>query len=399
MANVTLYSDEELKAMGWDFATTTRQSYLEPEDSFMEDMGSARVPEDFPDIVSFADFKPYFSGTEFVPNLIYGGFTSSTIFFAMERYTSPVSNWAMAVKVQNTGINISGLTIKDVTQGVFAILCYAENDAEINYTISYNVNGGSYIQIHEGWAQKQVDGVIPIVYVPVLFGETKAGDKISFLIKRLTNTNAGKFYISAIGLGGTDVISSYTQSTKFFIDPKTGEKRMYSNVSPLCVLTSDSIRAATSFASAIEYGEQVLVASEPDKIYFEKEELYQWISPQQLEQFEKMYPACFEVSYNSALGYLYSQIGELYDIPAILAKDTNEGTAKIMRWILTVLTAYNITSPSARHSESLRDNFDMVVKKITEMKNGATTLNNAPIKDEPSAWGTVVNSGKHKMLG
>lgn len=399
MANITFYSDEELIAMGWDFITTTRAAYLEPEDSFIEDMGTTKAPEDLPDIVSFADFKPYFSGLDFVPNLIYGGFTPVTIFFDMERYISPVGNWAMAIKIPNVGVKITGITIKDVTQGVFVLLCYAENDAEINYTVSYKLNAGAYKQIHEGWAKKQEDGVIPVVYVPVLFDGAKAGDKVSFFIRRLTAADAGKLYLSAMGFGGTDVIQSTTSSTKFFVDPKTGEKRIYSNVSPACVLPSDSLKAATVFATAVEYGEQVLVASEPDKIYFEKEELYQWISPQQLEQFEKMYPACFEVAYNSALGYLYSQIGELYDIPAILAKDTNEGTAKIMRWILTVLTAYNITSPSARHSESLRDNFDMVVKKITEMKNGATTLNNAPTKDEPSAWGTVVNSGKHKMLG
>ena len=141
------------------------------------------------------------------------------------------------------------------------------------------------------------------------------------------------------------------------------------------------------------------MAGEPGKMYFREEELYQWISPQQLDQFKKMYPDCVEISYNSALGYVYSQIGELYDIASILAGDTNDGTAKIMRWILTVLTAYNITSPSARHSETLRDNYEMVVKKVTEMKNGATTLHDAPIKETPNAWGTVVNGSKNKMRG
>ena len=193
--------------------------------------------------------------------------------------------------------------------------------------------------------------------------------------------------------------NSITTAKKTFTDPKTGAVRSYSNTPVMCISEAKSLQSAAEYASLIEYGEQVIVAAEPGKMYFPEEELYQWISPQQLDQFKKMYPDCVEISYNSALGYVYSQIGELYDIASILAGDTNDGTAKIMRWILTVLTAYNITSPSARHSETLRDNYEMVVKKVTEMKNGATTLHDAPIKETPNAWGTVVNGSKNKMRG
>lgn len=193
--------------------------------------------------------------------------------------------------------------------------------------------------------------------------------------------------------------NSITTAKKTFTDPKTGAVRSYSNTPVMCISEAESLQSAAEYASLIEYREQVIVAAEPGKMYFPEEELYQWISPQQLDQFKKMYPDCVEISYNSALGYVYSQIGELYDIASILAGDTNEGTAKIMRWILTVLTAYNITSPSARHSETLRDNYEMVVKKVTEMKNGATTLHDAPIKETPNAWGTVVNGSKNKMRG
>lgn len=206
-------------------------------------------------------------------------------------------------------------------------------------------------------------------------------------------------YIYGFNLDGAAIMRSYTTAKKKFTDPKTGEVRSYANDPVLCTSPADSRRSAAEYASCIEYGEQVIVAGEPGKMYFPEEELYQWISPQQLDQFKKMYPDCVEISYNSALGYVYSQIGELYDIASILAGDTNDGTAKIMRWILTVLTAYNITSPSARHSETLRDNYEMVVKKVTEMKNGATTLHDAPIKETPNAWGTVVNGSKNKMRG
>lgn len=161
---------------------------------------------------------------------------------------------------------------------------------------------------------------------------------------------------------------------------------------------SATLEEAVLYANAIEYGYDAMFWK-PGDMYFPKNMLYQWISPQQLEQFEKMYVDCVAVSYQSALGYIYSQIGELYDMDSILSGDTNDGTAKIMRWMLTVLTAYNLSSPSAKHSQTLQDNFDMVTKKVTEMKTGATTLHDAPIKEAPNAWGDVVNGTKYKMLG
>lgn len=162
----------------------------------------------------------------------------------------------------------------------------------------------------------------------------------------------------------------------------------------------ESEEKVTGMAMVLANYLQNILDGEPvANMYFPEEDLYQWISPQQLDQFKKMYRNCVILAYNNALGYLYSQIGELYDLDAMLSGDTNDPTAKILHWIMTVLTAYNIAAPSTKHSQSLQDNFDMVIRKVTEMKNGATTLHDAPLKPEPNAWGGVVNSNKHKMLG
>jgi hypothetical protein len=138
---------------------------------------------------------------------------------------------------------------------------------------------------------------------------------------------------------------------------------------------------------------------EPEpEFYFPKEELYQWISPQQMEQFEKMYPDCFQMSYQSALGLIRSQIGELYDIDAILAGDTNAGTKEVFRWMLIVITAYNITAPATKRSQTIDDNFMLACGRLKEMKTGASSMSDAPIKEEPNAWPGVVRNGQ-KMLG
>lgn len=166
--------------------------------------------------------------------------------------------------------------------------------------------------------------------------------------------------------------------------------------------------AASWYGGQIEYAERLRnyvinpIQFPPTRtMFFSKEELYQWISPQQMSQFEKMYPDCVYTSYLSAVGYVKSQIGQLYDMDAILDRDpeTDPGTLQIMTWILTVLTAYNLSSPSMKHSQVLLDNYDMVVKKVTEMKTGFTTIAAAPTKTAPNAWGEVVNKNRNKMLG
>lgn len=135
-------------------------------------------------------------------------------------------------------------------------------------------------------------------------------------------------------------------------------------------------------------------------IFFQKDELYQWISPQQLEQFEKMYPECVNIAYQNALGLIRSQIGELYDIDAILEQepDVDKGTLQVFKWMLEVFTAYNITSPSAKHSQTLDDNFQLALKRLQEMKSGASSMSSAPAKEAPNAWPGVVSNGR-KMLG
>lgn len=153
-----------------------------------------------------------------------------------------------------------------------------------------------------------------------------------------------------------------------------------------------------NWASAIEYGIEAR-NWKPGEMYFPLSELYQWLSPQQIKQFTDMYPDTIRISYESALGLVYSQIGELFDIPAILAGEhETEGTRSVFRWMLCVLTAYNIAAPSAKRSQALEDNFQLVINKLTEMKNGASTMANAPIKKPGNAFPTIVNKS-WKMLG
>lgn len=400
--NVKIYTIEELKNMGWEFLSTNTSVQTRFDDQFAELLYSEKIPDDFPDVVSFKQFQPYFTGPICVPSLSYNSFNSVTLLFDVEK--EPYIPGKYMINSKMGLFIITGLSCSETMSLLFTLSVSVKGDTPLPFKVNYRRSSNeAWIERYSGLAYKMTGDTLPQLQIPILLSGLHPGSPFHLSIERdvyqFPIVEDKNLYIHYFGLEGDFVSNSITTAKKTFTDPKTGAVRSYSNTPVMCISEAESLQSAAEYASLIEYGEQVIVAAEPGKMYFPEEELYQWISPQQLDQFKKMYPDCVEISYNSALGYVYSQIGELYDIASILAGDTNDGTAKIMRWILTVLTAYNITSPSARHSETLRDNYEMVVKKVTEMKNGATTLHDAPIKETPNAWGTVVNGSKNKMRG
>lgn len=400
--NVKIYTIEELKNMGWEFLSTNTSVQTHFDDQFAEILYSENIPDDFPDVVSFKQFEPYFTGPKDVPSLSYNNFNGMTLSFDVEKEPSIPGKYMINSKMGH--FIITGLSCSETMSLLFTLSVSVKGDTPLPFKVNYRRSSSeSWIERYSGLAYKMTGDMPPQLQIPILLSGLHPGSPFHLSIERdvyrFPIVEDKNLYIHYFGLEGDFVSNSTTTAKKTFTDPKTGAVRSYSNTPVMCISEAESLQSAAEYASLIEYGEQVIVAAEPGKMYFPEVELYQWISPQQLDQFKKMYPDCVEISYNSALGYVYSQIGELYDIASILAGDTNDGTSKIMRWILTVLTAYNITSPSARHSETLRDNYEMVVKKVTEMKNGATTLHDAPIKETPNAWGTVVNGSKNKMRG
>lgn len=400
--NVKIYTIEELKNMGWEFLSTNTSVQTHFDDQFTELLYSENIPDDFPDVVSFKQFEPYFTGPKDVPSLSYNKFNGITLLFDVGKEPSIPGKYMI-----NLGMGhfiITGLSCSETMSLLFTLSVSVKGDTPLPFKVNYRRSSNeAWIERYSGLAYKMTGDTLPTLQIPIRLSGLHPGSPFHLSIERdvykFPIVEDKNLYIHYFGLAGDFVSNSTTTAKKTFTDPKTGAVRSYSNTPVMCISEAESLQSAAEYASLIEYGEQVIVAAEPGKMYFPEVELYQWISPQQLDQFKKMYPDCVEISYNSALGYVYSQIGELYDIASILAGDTNDGTSKIMRWILTVLTAYNITSPSARHSETLRDNYEMVVKKVTEMKNGATTLHDAPIKETPNAWGTVVNGSKNKMRG
>ena len=55
-------------------------------------------------------------------------------------------------------------------------------------------------------------------------------------------------------------------------------------------------------------------------MYFEKDQLKQWLSAQQIAQFEGMYSDIVQTAYENALGLLYSEVGHILDLDTMLSE-------------------------------------------------------------------------------
>lgn len=185
---------------------------------------------------------------------------------------------------------------------------------------------------------------------------------------------------------------------KTFLDPVTGIPVIYI-YEGTGETQQQAVMECRIYASMVEYGTD-LQRWQPEDMYFNKEKLRQWISESQIMQFEGMYDNVVKVAYQNAVGFVVSQIGEIFALKKILSREegVSDDTHSVMGWILEVLTAWNVCAAGLNASMMLQTNYKMVVDKLTELKNGATTMANAPIKEEPNAMPTIY-SKKNSYLG
>lgn len=139
--------------------------------------------------------------------------------------------------------------------------------------------------------------------------------------------------------------------------------------------TPDGMIGAAYSASAIEVLESLM--------YFTKSSLYLYITQQQLYQFENMYSNCVIDAYKSAVGKLTAQIGNRFNMEGMLSV-TDEGQKDdTIRWILQVLTVYNICAPSLNISEPLDMAYKEVYQTIQRLKGGMVSLEEpAPYRND-----------------
>ena len=134
-------------------------------------------------------------------------------------------------------------------------------------------------------------------------------------------------------------------------------------------------------------------------MFIERDRLYLFIQPQELEQHEAVNPKVVDMAYQSAIGRINSEIGYIYDLPAMLAKEDDERDETLL-WLVTVLTCATIVGSSVNIAPLLQDEYINVQKRLQELKSGFSTMLDAEKKDldTANARAEIVYNNK-KFLG
>lgn len=144
--------------------------------------------------------------------------------------------------------------------------------------------------------------------------------------------------------------------------------------------------------------ERVQLTMSPN--YFPESALGLYITSQQLIQFKNMYPDCVSDAYRTAVGELTANIGNRFDMSAILNQADEEKKDDTIRWILLVLTAYNIASPSLNYTEPLANAYQKVAETIIKLKGGMVSLEEpAPYRTDACNANSEVITSRYNYLG
>lgn len=119
-------------------------------------------------------------------------------------------------------------------------------------------------------------------------------------------------------------------------------------------------------------------------MFIERERLYLFVQPQEIEQQEAMNPTVVDMAYQSAIGRINSEIGYIYDLPAMLAK-TDTDRDETLLWLVTVLTCAAIVGSSINIAPLLQNEYLSAQSRLQELKAGFSTMLDAEKKDTSTA--------------
>jgi hypothetical protein len=134
-------------------------------------------------------------------------------------------------------------------------------------------------------------------------------------------------------------------------------------------------------------------------MFIEPERLNLFIQPQELRQREAITPNIVEMAYQSAIGRINSEIGYIYNLPAMLAK-TGADRDETLLWLITVLTCSIIAGSDINIAPLLQNEYLMAQSRLQELKAGFSTMLGAEKKEttQPNARTEIVYNNK-KYLG
>lgn len=186
-------------------------------------------------------------------------------------------------------------------------------------------------------------------------------------------------------------MSFVATAQKTVVDP-SGDEVLYT-YSAEASTRELALRQACIYASMVEYG---MVADKwrPKDMAFPREQLYQFIQPNQLEIIERMYPDAVTTAYQNAMAYVQSYIGAMFDVDTMLATGDTTSTALTLRLALCLKTVVYILASSPQYSETIEMHERQITMLLRGLKIGNRNMGKYGVAGDPNVRVSVVSLQK-----
>lgn len=186
-------------------------------------------------------------------------------------------------------------------------------------------------------------------------------------------------------------MSFVATAQKTVVDP-SGDEVLYT-YSAEASTRELALQQVRIYASMVEYG-MVADKWQPKDMAFPREQLYQFIQPSQLENIESMYPDAVATAYQSALAYVQSYIGNMFDVGAMLSSESTTSTALTLRLALAISTVTYVLASSPQYSEVIELHNRQLQTLLRGLKAGSRNMGKDGIIADPNVRATVVKLQK-----
>lgn len=186
-------------------------------------------------------------------------------------------------------------------------------------------------------------------------------------------------------------MSFVATAQKTVVDP-SGDEVLYT-YSAEASARELALQQVRIYASMVEYG-MVADKWQPKDMAFPREQLYQFIQPSQLENIESMYPDAVAAAYQSALAYVQSYIGNMFDVDAMLSSESTTSTALTLRLALAISTVTYVLASSPQYSEVIELHNRQLQTLLRGLKAGSRNMGRDGIIADPNVRATVVKLQK-----
>lgn len=186
-------------------------------------------------------------------------------------------------------------------------------------------------------------------------------------------------------------MSFVATAQKTVVDP-SGDEVLYT-YSAEASTRELALQQVRIYASMVEYG-MVAYKWQPKDMAFPREQLYQFIQPSQLENIESMYPDAVATAYQSALAYVQSYIGNMFDVDAMLSSESTTSTALTLRLALAISTVTYVLASSPQYSEVIELHNRQLQTLLRGLKAGSRNMGRDGIIADPNVRATVVKLQK-----